>query len=179
MRTFAEAIRNNFHNGFAKNFCQELSFLCAHGLFEGNFGLSGPRATVIDGFRLARGKKKIKGENQLFSLPSTESETSESIIKDGYSIPYVPCHPIPSASGNLTASTHYAFGQRTSNYMVVSTVSRSPLIMFECKSNARYTREGLIQLVSQLSITFDSLHFLFHQVYIFHGVYGQGLKNRG
>ena len=124
MKTFADAIRNSFHCGFARDFCQEVSFLCAHDLCKGNYGLSGPRDTFSDGIKLE--KKRKKDENQVSpSSICTRSQIPDSRLMKDDSL----------FTSTKSSSTHCAFGKSTADFMVVSAKSRSPLIMFDATHN--------------------------------------------
>ena len=137
MKAFPKAIQHKFNNGHAKDFCQEMSFLCGQDLCKKNYGSVGPRDTFVDGFKLQRYKQRVK-------KPSTSMLTKSQSQNSAVSSSGSRC----SSEHSSHSSTHYASGNCTADFMVLSTISMSPLVMFECKSDELSTRDGWIQLVS-------------------------------
>ena len=149
MSSFADAIRNRFHNGFGRDFCQELSFLCGHDLCKGNYGLNGPRETFADGFKLERKNTRKRKIDPSSTQNRNELPESRTFELDAYTFSrQVSKHSYASLKSSSVSGGHNALDKCTADFIVMSAKVKSPLLIFECKSQENHIREGLIQLVS-------------------------------
>ena len=142
MKSFSDAVCANFYNGPAKTYCRELSILCA------NISLSTEsRDTFSDRFKLMRSEVKPRSR---FSSPHTRSRSQsrrhsrselmspmfDTIENDNFSA------PCSSRSTNSSVC-----GRQICDLMVLNK-KNNPIVIFECKSQASESTQGMAQLVS-------------------------------
>ena len=147
MKTLSMTIDYSFRDGFAKNFCQELSALCSQDLCK-NFGLTGSRDTFTDGFRLTREATKAQSTSPIKLRNQTDMSAIVKLGDDfGKYSSFSSGNTSTSASLASSDELHYAKDNCEADCMALSAL-QLPLVIFECQSKPREYKKGMVQLTS-------------------------------
>lgn len=141
---FNEAVVYNFHNGFGKEFCDSVSFLCSFDLLLCKFLA---RDTLTDHFRLLRINEEKKPTNKDFKFSNHPMYDLDHIPNQPHSYQYgQEC----GRSSKFSSITSHMVGNCTADMVVTDRKNNLPIVIFECKSNAKIStlESGIIQLAS-------------------------------